>query len=319
MKEFTQEEKMFVYDNYANMVSTVKISKMLHTNPKKVKEILLELGVDIHDPDKPIGKKTKPIGYWDVKEHNDYAASQCRNRREFSKKFLSAYKSAKKHGWIFEYDRKYFTGGTKYVSFEDPVHVIYAYEVNETKSVYVGRTMDLKRRDLCHRNETQNDTLYHYCVSNSLDIPLVKILEEGLTAKESQMAENEWIEKYRLEGWAIINKARTGIGSGSLGSMPRKWNYDTCKEVAELCVSKEDFKKKYVGAYNVSYKNKWIYEFFPNNMKRENGCFETLEACIEAAKPYKTIMEIRKCYPFLYQKISKHKWVEEVRKHLTGK
>lgn len=319
MKTFDTNTKLRIYQMYADNISTVIISREFHTSPKKIKNVLLELGVDIHDPNKPIGKKVKPIGYWDVRENNEEAASKCRNRRDFSKKYSVAYKSAKTHGWILDYDKKYFTGGTKYISFDDPVHVIYAYEINETKSVYVGRTMDLRRRDLCHRNETQNDSLYKYCMANGLEVPEVKILEKNLTALESQEAENSWIDTYRSTGWNVINKASTGVGSSSLGSMPRKWNYDTCKEVAELCVSKEDFKKKFVGAYNVSRKNGWVNEFFPNNMKKQNGCFETLEACIEAAKPYKTIMEIRKCYPFLYQKISKHKWVEEVRKHLTGK
>lgn len=319
MRTFSDKEKQEIYEMYQNSLGTVKIAKYLHTNPTKIKNVLLEFGIDIHDPATTVGKHIKPKGYWDTKEINENAASSCRNRREFAAKFLAAYKSAKIHGWILDYDKKYFTGGTKYISFDDPIHVIYAYEINETKSVYVGRTIDLRRRDLCHRNETQNDSLYKYCMANGLEVPEVKILEKDLTALESQEAENSWIDIYRSAGWNIINKASTGVGSSSLGSMPRKWNYGTCKEVAELCVSKEDFKKKFVGAYNVSRKNGWVNEFFPNNMKKQNGCFETLEACIEAAKPYKTIMEIRKCYPFLYQKISKHKWVEEVRKHLTGK
>ena len=317
MKVFDEKIKREVYEMYAKNIGTVKISKQVHTSPQKIKEILFGLGVDIHDPNKVIGKRIKPKGYWNIKENNERAASECRNRAEFCRKYIIAYYAAKNFGWIFEYDKKYFNGDIKFVSFDDPVHVVYVYEVSETHAAYIGRTLDLQRRDLCHRNKTQNDTLFRYCQEKGVDVPRVKVLEEGLVAVQSQEREDYWKRRYRDMGWDIINKASTGIGSGSLGSMPRKWNHETCKEVAELCVSREDLKKRYVGAYNVARKNGWLKEFFPNIMKREDGCFNTLEKCKEAATGFRTIMEIRRNYPFLYRRISKNKWTEEIRQYLN--
>ena len=318
-KTFTEETKHKIYEMYKHEIGTVKISKEIHTSPKKIREVLLEFGIDIHDPNKPIGKKVMPIGFWEIKENNEKAASKCKKRREFSQKFYGAYKAAKKHGWLREYDEKYFNSEINFVSFDDPVHVIYVYEVVEKHSVYVGRTIDLKRRDLCHRNKTQNDTLFRYCQDNKVSIPNVKVVEEKLTAIQSQEKEDYWKNKYKDDGWEIINKATTGVGSGSLGSIPRKWNYETCKEVAGLCISKEDFKKRYVGAHNVARRNGWIYDFFPNNMKKENGCFDTFEKCKETAMQYDSIMQIRREYPFLYRKISKNKWTGQIRELLKNR
>ena len=316
-KIFTDKEKKEILSKYASGIGVVKIAKEMHTSSRKITKILLEIGVDIHDPYRSVGKVTRTTEYWLVKANNETAAKQCRNRRDFYNKYNLAAQIAKKENWLTEYDKKYFDGDVKFVSFDDPVHVVYVYEVSETHAAYIGRTLDLQRRDLCHRNKTQNDTLFRYCQEKGIDVPRVKVLEEGLVAVQSQEREDYWKRRYQDMGWGIINKASTGVGSGSLGSIPRKWNYETCKEVAELCVSREDLKKRYVGAYNVARKNGWLKEFFPNIMKREDGCFNTLEKCKEAATGFRTIMEIRRNYQFLYHRISKNKWTEEIRQYLN--
>ena len=154
-------------------------------------------------------------------------------------------------------------------------------------------------------------------LNNNVEIPEPIILEENLTGKESQEKENFWLDYYVSNGWNKINISKTGICSSSLGSIAKIWTYEACKEAAKKCTSKEDFKKRYSRAHNVSIKNKWLDEFFPFNMKRENGCFDTLEACLKASNGYTSIMQIRKEYPFLYHKISKNKWTDSVRCYIN--
>jgi hypothetical protein len=48
-------------------------------------------------------EKKKPAGYWDNYERCYDAASKCRTKTEFIKNYLSAYISAKEHGWIERY------------------------------------------------------------------------------------------------------------------------------------------------------------------------------------------------------------------------
>lgn len=315
-KQFTKEEKKKIFEDYKNNIATRNLAKKYHTNTYNIKNILYEMGVDINNPNKTVGIKRMPSGYWSIRENNEALAKTCINKREFGKKSSAAYKIALKNGWIEEYEKLYFSDKKNFPSYNLPIHIVYSYEIKEFNSVYVGRTTDLKRRDKSHRNPVDNDTLYYFCKNNNVEIPKPIILEENLTAIESQEKEGEWVNTYQNSGWNVLNKQKTGIGKSSLGSTAPKWNYETCKVAASTCINKEEFKKKYSRAHNVSRANGWIDEFFPYNSKRNNGCFDTIEGCKEACKGFKTILDIRKHYPFLYHKISKNKWTEEIRKYI---
>ena len=291
-----------------------------HKSHKLIKEILLKNGIDIHDPNRDFGPRHKmPDGYWNIKENNEKAAAECRNRREFHKKYVNAYKYAKNNGWINEYDEKYFSKEIKYASFDDKVHVVYVYEIPEFNAAYIGRTLDIKRRHSCHKNSTQNDSVYKFCSEHDIDVPEPKVLVAGLTAVESQEYEDKWKNRYEENGWTLINKAKTGVNTGSLGAAPRKWTYETCREAAETCKNMEEFKKNFSRAHNVSRKNGWIKEFFPEKDRVEKGYFDSLENCIKEAVKYESIMDISRKYPFLYQRISKNKWTEQVRSAINEK
>ena len=307
-----------IINDYINGLNVKILGKKYHTSPKKVTKILLKNGIDVHDPSRSFGPRKKmPDGFWQIKENNELSASKFRNRREFSRGNSVAYKIALKNGWIKEYDEKYFSKDIKYYGFDEPIHVVYSYEFSEINYVYVGRTMDLKRRDCSHRSPSQNDSVYNFAKEHNLKIPEVKILSKNLVAKESQRLEDEFKNKYAQDGWNLINKAKTGENTGSLGSSQRKWTYESCRKAAESCKNREEFKNKFSRAHIVSRKNNWISVFFPNKSKKENGCFDTLEGCKEACRNFNSISQIRKEYPFLYHKILKNKWSEEIKKYIN--
>lgn len=310
-------EKEIVND-YKLGLNVKKLAKKYHVSFRKITSILLNNGIDIHDPNRDFGPRHKmPDGYWSIKSNNEIAASKFRNRRDFSLGNSTAYKIAKEKGWINEYDEKYFSKEIKYYGFDEPIHVVYAYEFIDLNYVYIGRTMDLKRRDCCHRNATQNDSVYKFAKEHNIEVPTVKILSEKLTARESQKFEDEFKNQYAENKWNLINKAQTGEGSGSLGAIPRKWTYETCREAAETYQSKEEFKKKFSRAHNVSRKCGWIEEFFPENKKKKNGYFNVFENCLEEAKNYSSIADIRKNYPFLYHKMLKNQWADIIKEKLN--
>lgn len=257
----------------------------------------------------------RPYGYWSVKEHCEEAAKQCRNVRDFGMRYRAALRQSKMHGWVREFSEKYFTDKKMFPSFNSPIHTIYAYEMVENKCVYVGRTTSVKRRDKCHRNPSENDTLYRFCNNLNIEMPEPIIKEEKLTAKESQDRENYWISKYASEGWYVINKMPTGVGSSSLGATARKWTYDTCKELAATCKNKEEFKKKSSRAHNVSRENGWIDEFFPEPWRTPDGSYDDIEKCKKECveRGYKKLTDVKRGYPFLYRKICEHKWNDEFR------
>lgn len=317
-KIFTEEEKKEIVKSYTNKISTVKLSKIYHTSPKKIKKVLLENGIDIHDPNNTVGFPRKNKDWWRNKEHIIDAMRKCKNSHDFSTKYTLAYRISKEEGWYNELCELVFHSKEKFNNFYEKIHLIYSYEFKTLNYAYVGRTLDIKRRDKSHRYD-EKDGVYQFSIRNSIEIPKIKILEEKLNAEESQIKEDEWLNYYINNGWNVINKASTGLNKSSLGASFRKWNYETCKDAASKCSSKEDFRRQFVGAYNISRKYGWIYDFFDFNLKKENGCFDTFEKCIDEIKKFNTIGEIRKEYPFLYHKICKNKWNNKTREILVNK
>lgn len=316
-KIFKNCELTEVCNMYMNGYSTRHIAKYFHTSSNKIKKILYNNGIDIHDPECQYLKR-KPSGYWNNKERCELAAKNCVNRTDFYERYEAAYEQSVKNGWIDEFDQ-YFSLEPHFSNFNERIHLVYVYEINETHSVYIGRTTDLKRRHSSHlrgsfrtHHRFYKDSIYEHCNLNNVEMPEPIVLENNLTAIESRAKENDWISKYKESGWNIINRARTGENSGSLGATMRKWNYDSCKDAASKCVSKIDFKTKFSTAYRVSVQNKWINEFFTTNLLKESGYFDKIENCIEEAKKYKNLTAIKKNYPFLYHKICEKKWNDEV-------
>lgn len=316
-KKLTDCEIDKILPLYTNGMSIRKISRLLHTSDKKVKEVLLKSGISTSDPN-CVYLKHKPDGYWFIKENCENVAKKCDNRSDFNKKYPAAYVNSLKNGWLDDFE-KYFSKETKFYGFNEKIHLIYAYEMKDQKSVYIGRTINLKRRDNTHRTGTKlnsgeiyYDSVNMFCKINSCEIPSPIILEDKLTATESQKMENEWINTYKRQGWYIVNKARTGENIGSLGSTMRKWTYETCERAAITCKSKSEYRKKYPTASRVSTQNNWLNDFFTNT-KKNNGCFDSLDACINESKKYTSMSDIKIKYPFLYHKICKHKWNDIVR------
>ena len=238
---------------------------------------------------------------------------KCRNRGEFYHKYSAAAKYSKKNGWIDDFDQ-FFSTEKLFYGYNDRIHLIYAYEVEKTHSVYVGRTTSIKRRDRDHRNT--NDTLNRYCKANGVDIPQPKILEEKLNAAESQEREKYWVDWYHNNGWSIINVANASKGSSSLGSTMRKWDYDACKKAASECDNKRDFREKYPTAARVSIQNKWLDDFFDFNLKKDNGYWDNIENVKKELIKYKNFRELRQNYPFVYVAICKNKWNDELKEFM---
>ena len=297
-------------------LSIKKIAKMTHHGYHKVRGYLIQNGINVDDPNKEVGPKKKPKGYWGIKENNEKEASKYTKSSDFYRYSSGAARYATENGWMSEYHQKYFKKDVRYKSFNDRVHIVYAYEFNECNMVYVGRTNNLNRRDYSHRSAVSGDSLTAFSTSSGKKIPKPIIKECNLTAEESLIREDYWLNEYKKSGWSIINISKTGKNSGSLGSIPRKWTYDTCKELAATCKNKEEFKKKSSRAHNVSRENGWIDEFFPEPWRTPEGSYDNIENCKKECieRGYKKLTDVKHGYPFLYRKICEHKWNDEFRK-----
>lgn len=92
---------------------------------------------------------------------------------------------------------------------DDKHKLIYAFEFPD-HSVYVGLTYNLAFRQHRHLHGTNRYSAVREHIENTGLQPTLKQLTELLDVEEAARMEGEWVEKYRSEGWTILNKIKTG-------------------------------------------------------------------------------------------------------------
>lgn len=282
--------------------------------------------------------KCKPRGYWNNYDRCLKIASECQTRSEFSKRKSAAYKWSLKNGWIDIFDwlvDERIHNGNK-------VDCIYVYEFEEYNSAYIGMTLMRRKnkRDYEHRNaryidkngnEHQTiDSVFNFSTENSCQIPKMKILEENLTIAEGRDREGYWVSYYKDNGWVIINKAKTGPNSSSLGALGKgKWTYDACKDVALSCASLSEFKRLNGAAYEASRLNGWLkdYSWFVNTSElisttlknvRDKDRIWTRDKCYELALTCKTSSEFQSKSGRAYAVSKEYGWFDDYTWFVSG-
>ena len=261
-------------------------------------------------------EKCKPNGYWKDYDNCYNEAKKYNTRSEFEKGCGAAYNSARINGWIDDYvwlERKinpYRDGGDN----------VYAYFFNDLNAVYVGRTIDPKGRNIQH-NKKENCTVLRFANKNNVSVPEMTILKSGLTVNEGKEKEDYYRKKYEKEGWNVINIAKTGIQSGSVGSLSNgKWNHKSCYKEALKYSTLKDFRKNSQSAYNSANTNGWLKEYTWLERQIHKIGYWTFERCLKEAQKYNTRSEFEKGNGSAYTTARKNGWLnnytwfEEIKK-----
>jgi len=127
---------------------------------------------------------------------------------------------------------------------------IYSYEF-EDNSVYVGLTYNLNNRNHRHIKDNLSSVNERMKICENFKFNQLTKFIDPMEAKEQ---EKKFIEKYKNEGWILLNKT----GAGSLGGNILKWQYDDCKEEALKYKTRKEFSIKSRSAYISAYRNKWL-------------------------------------------------------------
>ena len=289
-RKFYQEHKEYWYEKYFDFVLLEKEKK------EKIER--------------------KPPKFWDNKDNCFEEAKKYRNKKQLQNESYGCYMGLKRNGWYEEAAEAFYDLSIHYMDYSVKAHFVYVYEIKELNTCYVGRTNNLTRRDKQHRKgifshgKIVYDNLYKFCKDNNVEIPNYKVLVEKIDAPTSQEQEEYWVNKYKEDGWNVLNKAAVGLGVGSLGAV-LKWTYEKCKEEAEKYVSRADFRKGNQSAHNAALKNGWIDEFHPV-VKKENGYWNNFENCKEEASKYKTIREFAKNNAFAYHACLNNNFIDKL-------
>lgn len=225
----------------------------------------------------------KPRNYWD-KEKLIEEALKYDSRKEFQINSGSAYGIAHARNYSDEICKHMKPIGNRFK------RGLYAFE-HPDKTVYVGLTYNYKRR---YREHMKNNKILIKKkreggqVFKTFDI----LYDHKVAAKE----EIKLINRYRNQGWIILNK----IKGGGLGGSNRRWTPELIAKEALKYKTRGEFFKKSTSAY-VSAKTLLIFNKVTKHMPKrlilkgpDNCHFKwTEEKLIEEALKYKTIKEFR--------------------------
>ena len=247
------------------------------------------------------GKKTN--GYW-TKERVFEKAREYKTRGEFAKVCPSAYRVAWLNGWIDE--MTWFVDGRieKYTRKNDSV---YRYYWEETNTIYIGRTLIIQQKPRHYAHSTsEEDAVFRYANENGLAVPPMEIIEENITPIEGLEREDYWVKYYKERGYNVLNKAKTGVGSGSLGAINHgKWPKEKVFEVAKTYKTRLEFCKGCPRAYNLARWNGWLDELLPSmkgkphNEETKRKISESLKGKPLSEEHKRKISEARKGVPNL--------------------
>lgn len=194
---------------------------------------------------------------------------------------------------------------------------VYCYEFPHYNAVYVGRCLQRRintrhsehKRGLFMGIKRTGDSVFDFAKENRIDVPRLKILEKGLELEDSCEKEQYYIDRYKKNGWIIINKAKSGRGIGSVGCLGHGiWNFNTSYEEALKYKSKNEFMTKNPTVYFLALRNKWMKSYFWLTDKNEERKW-TYNKCKEEALKYKTKKEFSTNNNKAYSAAVRHGWI----------
>lgn len=147
---------------------------------------------------------------------------------------------------------------------------VYAYEFPEMVC-YVGLTFNIKVRDISHRS-SDTSQVYLYAKKNNIDIPKPIQLTDYIDKDEASDKETLFYEKYKSEGWKMLNKAKTG-GLGAVNEEETKYTKEFCIKYARNFKSRRELELDNRSIYHKILKHGWKNEAFSHldNVEIENN------------------------------------------------
>lgn len=219
-------------------------------------------------------------------------ARKFKTRGEFARLSGSAYNKARKHKWLDDY---IWLKDERLDLAEGKIDLVYSYEFIEENAVYIGRTLIKRSKERDKQHLFKMDSVSTFAKEMDIPVPEMKVLESGLTLKEGVQKEAWWIEKYREDGWRILNKAKAG-------------SYEEAKKYETL----EEFKTTSGSAYAVACKNGWIDDYDWLERKRiRRGTWSSYEKCYQEALKYTRRCDFEKSSNSAFASSVRNGWIEK--------
>ncbi len=230
-------------------------------------------------------------------------AYKYRTRGEFARECGSGYGYATKNGLLDKICKHMIEQGNLFN------RMIYSYEFSD-KFVYVGLTYNQEKRRSEHLNDDRGPVAKH--IEKTGLRPRYKQLSDFIIVKEAKKNEQKFIEKYRKEGWKILNSSK----AGALGGNARKWTKEECIKVAKLYNRRIDFHNstKHYTAYSAATKNGWTQEVCKHMPLLKN--YWNKKNCLAEARKYKRRSDFMRKSGGAYNYAKLHGFLEDACSHM---
>ena len=174
--------------------------------------------------------------------------------------------------------------------YKDCCYYIYAYIDSINMTSYIGLTCQPDKRHYSHKHP--GSPVYGYYRSIGAEVPVPSYIERNITQEEALVKEDYYISYFKSKGYNVLNKAKTGLRSGSLGTISNgKWTKESVFEESRKYVSRSDFEKGCVSAYNKAWSNGWLDDMDWLKPKRHPDGYWTDSAIIEESHKYTTMRD----------------------------
>lgn len=113
-------------------------------------------------------------------------------------------------------------------------------------------------------------------------------------------------------GWNVLNIAKTGEFSGSIGSN-KIWTYERCKDFCKNYRYKNELRKANYQCYYVCLTNDWFDEFGILDKKiHKNGYWNNKDRCIKVARSCKDKTDFIVNHQGAYKSAVRNQWIKEI-------
>ncbi len=190
-----------------------------------------------------------------------------------------------------------------------PTNCVYAYEFKKTRTVYVGITTTKNLRHKDHLKK--HDSVYQYAERIGVSVPKPKYIYSEITTEEASKLEQVIIEKYKEDGWNLINKKKGG-SIGSLGA--DKWTKEKCIALTKSYKFVVDFDRDNHGVWEKMRKNGWDKEcpWLERKAVPKNYWVNmSKEDVHKLAMQFKTRSKFEHSYRRLYVIAQEKGWIDE--------
>jgi hypothetical protein len=234
-----------------------------------------------------------------TKEMCQKEADKYTTKRDFKKNSPKAYSAAHTHGWLPDITKHMIVLGDKFK------RMVYVFEFPDNHA-YVGLTQDKQRRNYSHFDTVKiTSPIARHIVETGLQ-PEYKELSVYIDAKQAQELEDCTIQKYRQDGWIMLNRQK----GGNLGACRTTFTKELVQQIANKYTKRLDFKTQDAAAYRAAQKYGWLEDVVAHIPKHDSTKW-TYDKVKELAKTVNNRAQLKYKNQTAYQQARINGWLDE--------